>query len=160
MVEEKETARVDSKELEEYSLVKNNDLGWSEEDGVLVVQRKKRQERFSNGENHLSESFFRTCQPSEEGYRHSWESEDWYSSLTDDSSCSTSAWYGTGYIAWMASVPFETCQPSDERCSGSWLHTVDWIKSDNQKGFQKLAFHYSITTEFCRSNKCLFCQLR
>ena len=29
--------------------------------------------------------------PSEEGYGHSWESDDWYSSLPDDSSCSTTA---------------------------------------------------------------------
>ena len=29
--------------------------------------------------------------------------------------------------------PFEPCLPSDARCSGSWLHTVNWIKSGNQK---------------------------
>ena len=29
--------------------------------------------------------------------------------------------------------PFEPCQPSDARCSGSWLHTVNWIKSGNEK---------------------------
>ena len=42
---------------------------------------------------------------------------------------------GTGvkHTAWMTSVPLEPCQPSNTRCSGSWLHTVNWIKSGNQK---------------------------
>ena len=30
--------------------------------------------------------------PSEEGYSHAWESDDWYSSLTDDSSTSATGW--------------------------------------------------------------------
>ena len=29
--------------------------------------------------------------------------------------------------------PIGSCQPSDTHCSGSWLHTVNWIKSSNQK---------------------------
>ena len=29
--------------------------------------------------------------------------------------------------------PFESCPPSDARCSESWLHTVNWIESGNQK---------------------------
>ena len=29
--------------------------------------------------------------------------------------------------------PSEPCQPSDARSSGSWLHTVNWIKGGNQK---------------------------
>ena len=33
----------------------------------------------------------------------------------------------------LGSNTFEPCQPSDTRCSGSWLHTVNWIKSGNQK---------------------------
>ena len=28
--------------------------------------------------------------------------------------------------------PFEPCPPSDARCSGSWLHTVNWTESCNQ----------------------------
>ena len=31
------------------------------------------------------------------------------------------------------SSPIEPCQPSDTRCSGSWLHTANRIKSFNQK---------------------------
>ena len=27
--------------------------------------------------------------------------------------------------------PIESCQPSNTRGSGSWLHTVDWIKNSN-----------------------------
>ena len=46
--------------------------------------------------------------PSEEGYGHSCKSDDWYSSLSDDSSNSatrgTTAWYGVRQTAWMASV--------------------------------------------------------
>ena len=71
---------------------------------------------------------------SEEGYSHAWESDDRYFSLTDDSSTSaTGGSCSRAYTAWMASAPFEPCQPSDARCSGSWLHTVNWIKSGNQK---------------------------
>ena len=29
--------------------------------------------------------------------------------------------------------PFESCQPPDACSFGSWLHTVNWIKSSNQK---------------------------
>ena len=51
---------------------------------------------------------FASERPSEEGYGHSWESDDWYSSLSDDSSNSatrgTTAWYGVRQTAWMASV--------------------------------------------------------
>ena len=66
--------------------------------------------------------------PSEEGHGYSWESYDWYSNLTDDSSTSITAWYGTGHTAWMVSVPLKHA-----RCSGSWLHTVTWIENCNQK---------------------------
>ena len=46
--------------------------------------------------------------------------DDWFSSLTDDSSTSA-----TG---------FEPCSLSVARCSGSWLlHTVNWIENGNQK---------------------------
>ena len=54
--------------------------------------------------------------PSQEEYGHSWESDHWYSSFTDGSSCLTTAWYGTGHAAWMASVS-GSCPPSDARCS-------------------------------------------
>ena len=47
--------------------------------------------------------------PGEEVYGHACKSDDWHSSLTDESSCSvlrgTTAWYCTGHTAWMASVP-------------------------------------------------------
>ena len=33
--------------------------------------------------------------PSEEGHGYSWESDDWYSNLTYDSSTSATGWYGT-----------------------------------------------------------------
>ena len=34
--------------------------------------------------------------------------------------------------------PFESSKPSDARCSGSWLHTVNWIKSGNLKGSRSM----------------------
>ena len=68
--------------------------------------------------------------PSEERYSQSLGLDDRYSNFTDDS-CSTLP--TAGHTAWMAAVPFEPCQPSGTRCSGSWLHTVDWIENGNQK---------------------------
>ena len=83
--------------------------------------------------------------PSEERHGHSWESDDWYSSLTDDSSTSTTEWYGIS--------PFEPCRPSDARCSGSWLCTRSIGSRTAIRRFQKYALFYGITTEFCRCNK-------
>ena len=40
-------------------------------------------------------------------------------------------WHGTWCMDGINT--FEPCQPPDARCSGSWLHKVNWIKSDNQK---------------------------
>ena len=94
--------------------------------------------------------------PSEEGYRHSWESDDWYSSLTDDSSNSatrgTPAWNGVRHTAWMASVPLDLANhPThvvlDLGCTRS-IGSRATIKR-----FQKHALYYDITTEFCRCNK-------
>ena len=56
--------------------------------------------------------------PSEVGYGHAWESDDRSSSQWLDD-----AWTAAGGNS------FEFGQPSDARCSGSWLHTVDWIKN-------------------------------
>ena len=51
--------------------------------------------------------------PNEEVHGHAWESDDWSAShWTDD---------------------IESCQPSNTRGSGHWLHMVDWIKSGNRK---------------------------
>ena len=68
--------------------------------------------------------------PREEGCGHTWESDDRFSSCwPDDSTTSATGWSCTrAHTAWMASVPLNA------QCSGSWLHTVNWIKSSNQKG--------------------------
>ena len=87
--------------------------------------------------------------PSEEGYGHTWESDDWYSSLTDDSSTSAAGWYGTGHGAWMASIPLNPANhPThvvlDLGCTRS-IGSRATIRR-----FQKHALYYGITTEFCR----------
>ena len=89
---------------------------------------------------------------SEEGYGHSWESDDWYSSLTDDSSGSscrdTTAWYGTGHTAWMASVPLNLAHhPTHAVLDLGCTRSVG--SSMAIKRFQKYALHYGIKTEFC-----------
>ena len=38
-----------------------------------------------------------------------------------------------GLICMDGGNPVESCQPSNTRGSGSWLHTVDWIKSGNRQ---------------------------
>ena len=92
--------------------------------------------------------------PSEEGYSH--QSDEWYSSLTDDSSCSdlrgTTAWYGTGHPAWMASVPLNLANhPThvvlDLGCTRS-IGSRTAIKR-----FQKYALYLGITTEFGPCNE-------
>ena len=71
---------------------------------------------------------------SEEKNGHSWESDDRYSRFTDDSLL---------FSCWMVLFEslycmdgdnsMEPCQPSYTRCSRSWLHTVNWIKSGSQE---------------------------
>ena len=60
--------------------------------------------------------------PSEEG-GHYWESVEWHSNFTDDSSSSTTreiaAWYGTRQTAWMAAIPSNLSQ--------TIRHTLFWI---------------------------------
>ena len=90
--------------------------------------------------------------PSEEGHGYSWESDDRYSNLTDDSSSSTTAWYGTGHSAWMASVPLNlvhhpTHVVLDLFCTQS-IGSRAAIRM-----FQKYALHSGIMTEFCPCNK-------
>ena len=46
-----------------------------------------------------------------------------------------------------------TCPPSDARCVGSWLHTINWIKNGNGKFPEIYALYHGITTEFCPCNK-------
>ena len=55
--------------------------------------------------------------------------------------------------------PLEPCQPSDTRCSESWLQTVDWIVNGNKKVPEKsvVLLHFDrilpLYEVFC------FCQL-
>ena len=82
---------------------------------------------------YLQSGLSASANSAEEGQGHPWESGDWYSSFTDDSSCSTAAWFGTGHTAWMASVPLnlahhpphvvlvESCnQKVPDTCVVSW----------------------------------------
>ena len=73
--------------------------------------------------------------PIEEGYAHTWESDDWSSShWTDDSWTQDAVWCCTKISFCMdGSNSIESCQPSNTRCSGHWLHTVDWNEIGNRK---------------------------
>ena len=55
----------------------------------------------------LNQNFSASETPSEEGYGHTWESDDRCSSLSDNSSTSAAGWCGTGHSAWMAAVPLD-----------------------------------------------------
>ena len=72
----------------------------------------------------------------EEGYGHAWNQTIGIPAYTDDSSCSVlrelpHCMARDILHGWHQSL--EPSQPSDARCSGSWLHTVNWIKSGMQK---------------------------
>ena len=86
--------------LRTYPPEKGSSDDFSPHKGRGKDQKEKGKERA-----HTQSGLSASETPSEEGYSHVWESDDWYSSLTDDSCCSTTAWYGTGHTAWMASVP-------------------------------------------------------
>ena len=97
----------------------------------------------------LNQDFQPQKHPVKKDMSHSWELDDWYSILIDDSSTSatrgSTAWYGTRHTAWMASVPLNLANHPTHVCSGSWLHTVNWIKSGNQKVPETCAelWHYA-----------------
>ena len=59
---------------------KGSDMEFHSNKGTSEHQRRRGKESscFPSG-------FFASESPSEEGYGHSWESEDWYSTFTDDS---------------------------------------------------------------------------
>ena len=89
---------------------------------------------------------------SEEGYGQSWESDDWYSSLTDDSSTSATGWSCTRHTAWMASVPLNLANhPTHVVLDLGCTRSVGSRAAI--KRFQKHALYYGITREFCRCNK-------
>ena len=95
-----------------------------------------------------------------EGYGHTWESDDWYSSLTDDSSTSAAGWYGTGHGAWMASVPLNPANHPTHVVLHLGCTRSIGSRAANTR-FQTHALYYGITTEVCRCNKVLcVCQLR
>ena len=116
--------------------------------------RKGKESSYSQSGPSASES------PSDEGYGHSWESDDWYSNFTDDSSSSaargTTAWYGTRHTAWMAAIPLNlsnhpTHVVLDHGCTRS-IGSRAAIRI-----FQKHALEYGNATELCPCNKsCVF----
>ena len=92
--------------------------------------------------------------PEDEGFCHSWESDDWSSSQwPDDSWTPAAGWYcARDHTGWIA-VPslnlayHPTHVVLDLGCTRS-------IGSRSAlKRFQKHAWYYGITTEFCRCNK-------
>ena len=116
----------------------------------IIVQRKKsrseeKTKRKSDPQSRLSASET----PGEEGYGHSWESDEWYSSFTD-SSCSTLP--TAGNTAWMAAIPLNlvnhpTHVVVDLGCTRSIGSRAALSR------FQKHALHYGITTQLCPCNK-------
>ena len=112
-------------------------------------KRKSKEGAYPQSELSASET------PSEEGHGHSWESDDWYSSFTDDSANlairGATAWYGAKHTAWMASV--------HQNLANHPTHVVLGLGCTRSVGsraavrrFQKHALYYGITTEFCRCN--------
>ena len=90
--------------------------------------------------------------PVEEGQGYSWESHDWYSSIINNSSTSTTAWYKSRHTAWMASVLLDLAHhPThvvlDLGCTRS-MGSRTLIRR-----FQKHVLYYGITTEFSLCNK-------
>ena len=74
--------------------------------------------------------------PSEEGYAKACESDDWSSSHWPDESSTSAAGLGglpRELVLHGLRQSLEPCHTSVARCSGSWLHTVDWIKSGNRQ---------------------------
>ena len=98
--------------------------------------------------------------PSEEGYGHFWESDDWYSSFTDHSSNSATrgitAWYGTGHTAWMAAVPLDLANhPTHDVLDLGCTRLIGSRAAITR--FQKHALYYGIKTEFCRCKNPVVC---
>ena len=60
-----------------------------------------------------------------------WESDDWSANhWTDDSWTPDAGWFCTkSYTAWMVATPLNLANHP----TGSWLHTVNWIKNGNRK---------------------------
>ena len=93
---------------------------------------KKRRRGKGKGDAYPQTGFSATENSCLEGHGPSWESGDGYSNCCDDSS--TSVWYNSSFAAWMASVSLDLAHhPTHVGCSGSWLHTINWIKKGNQK---------------------------
>ena len=73
--------------------------------------------------------------PNEEGYGHTWESDDWSDSHWPDHSWTSDAgWFcSKAHTAGMVATPLNFGQPSNTRGSGLRLHTAEWIKRGNRK---------------------------
>ena len=87
----------------------------------------------------------------EEGQGHPWESDDWYSNFTDNSSSSackgTTAWHNSRHCAWKASVPLDLAHhPTHVVLDLGCTRSIGSGKAINM--FQKYALYYGITTEF------------
>ena len=190
MAKEKEKAKVDSKELVEHTLVKNKHrtLNGGQKKIVLGGPRVRKAGKFlrrvtmafrtvvfaptNQKKVHAMNS---TCTKAEarirkekarkvpilnEGYGHTWESDDWYSSLTDDSSTSAAGWYGTGHSAWMASVPLNTANHPTHVVLDLGCTRSIGSRAANKR-FQEHTLYHGITTAFCRCNTSfVVCQLR
>ena len=109
-----------------FSLVHNKQKG-SSSDYDSHKGKGKDQERkggFSAYENSV-----------EEGQVHSSESFDWYSDYSDDSQFSVQRHHCVQFktLCVVSISSSGTCPPSDARCCGSLLHTINWIKNGNQK---------------------------
>ena len=92
--------------------------------------------------------------PSEEGFCRAWESDDWSSSLwPDESSTLATGWSCTrAYTAWMAAVPLNlTDHPAHVFLDLGCTRSIGSRAAIER--FQKQAWYYGITTEFCRCHK-------
>ena len=95
-------------------------------------KRKDKEGAYPQSELSASET------PSEEGYGHTWESDDRCSSLSDNSSTSAAGWCGTGHSAWMAAVPLDLANHPTHVVLDHGCTRSNWIKSGNQKGYRNM----------------------
>ena len=90
--------------------------------------------------------------PSEEGFCRAWESDDWSSShWPDESSTSAAGWSCTrAYFAWAVPLNF-TDHPTHVVLDLGCTRSIGSRAAIER--FQKQAWYFGITTEFCRCHK-------
>ena len=83
---------------------------------------------------------------------HPWESDDWYSSFTDDSSTSTTARCNSRHFAWTSSISLDLAHhPTHVVLDLGCIRSIGSKKSIRR--LKKCALYHGIKKEFCPYNK-------